>query len=226
MSGIHFAARGRVWFKYGGPDCTLSSARAARAAALTEIYRMATGHTACCPPGKAFEAEQALALDLASWQEAEQHRGLRIRARVTLALTGEDAERATAFDEEVRAAQLDQAVAADRLAHLSSTALADMQSARIWWFDQHLRRGHLLDSWDSFDAVVRPLVSENTDDAATRFAQVFATAAQRIIDHPDKAHDLRLAAHVLLTRVGWPDLADNLPGDSSVRSDNGAGQST
>ncbi|MBD3148442.1 hypothetical protein [Microbispora bryophytorum] len=223
VPGIHLTADGRVWFRYGGVECTLTSARAARAAALAEVYAMAAARTSCCLPSEVFKMEQQVALDLATWRNAINHPGLRIKAHVTLTLTAENAKRLVIYEEALRAEHLNQTLAAKRLTHFAETALADVRSARAWWFDQHLSQGVLLDSWESFDTVVRPMVNENTDDAANRFAQVFATAVQRALDDPNKAQDLRIMAHMLLTTAGWRDLADNLPGEadapSSIRND-------
>ncbi|MGW5159948.1 hypothetical protein ACWEPN_31100 [Nonomuraea wenchangensis] len=211
---------GRIWFRYGGAGCTLTSAGAARAAALAEAYSVAVARTSHCSPADVFRTEQLLSLELATWRRAKDHPGLRIKGRMALALTHESAKRAAAYEEELRAAHLDQTLTAARLDHLARTALADLRKARLWWFGQHLGHGELLESWDSFDTVVRPLIDDNIEDTATRFAQVIATAVQRALDDPDKAEDIRLMAHVLLTKVGWPDLAAALSAESAVQPSN------
>ncbi|UBU16432.1 hypothetical protein [Nonomuraea gerenzanensis] len=213
-------ADGRVWFRYGGAECTLTSARAARAAALAEVYGAAAARVSCRLPREVFKAEQQLALDLATWQQAKNYPGMRFKARITLTLTSENAKRAVLYEEALRAGQLEQTLAADELGHLKKTALVDIRTARVWWFQQHLIQGKLLESWDSFDEVIRPMINDHTQDAASRFAQVFATAAQRALDDPSKVQDLRLMAHMLLTTAGWQDLADELK-NGGVQSSNG-----
>jgi hypothetical protein len=194
---------------------------AARAAALAEVWSVAAARTSCRSPREVFKMEQRLALDLASWQQAKDHSGMRIKARITLTLTGENAKRAVVYEEALRAAHLEQTLAGDRLDHLKKTALTNVRTARVWWFQQHLSQGELLESWDSFDAVVRPMINDNTEDAASRFAQIFATAAQRALDDPSKMQDLRLMAHMLLTTAKWQDLADQLIGKSDVQPSSG-----
>jgi hypothetical protein len=221
IPGIHLSADGRVWFRYGGAECTLASARAARAAALVEVYGIAAARTSCCSPREVLKTEQRLALDLATWRQAEDYPGLRIKGRITLSLTSESAQRVAVYEEKLRTAHLDQTLAIDRLNHLAETALISVQKARVWWFYQHLSQGKLLESWDSFDTVVRPMIQDNSVDAATRFAQVFATAVQRALDDPDKAQDLRIMAHLLLTTAGWRDLAAELNTEPTVQVGNG-----
>ncbi|GAA4049093.1 hypothetical protein GCM10022248_15040 [Nonomuraea soli] len=214
-------ADGRVWFRFGGPACTLTSARAARAAALSEVYNTARACTSGTTPADVYTAQQQLVLDLASWRDAEEYPGLRIKAHISLTVTPDNARRADSYDESLRAAHLEQTLAAERLSCLTQIALANVRQARVWWFEQHLAQGELLKSWESFDAVIRPMINDNTDDAAHRFAQVLATAAQRTLEDPDKAKDIQLIAHVLLTTVGWRDLADELTAEYIAQTSNG-----
>ncbi|MFI7449993.1 hypothetical protein ACIBQX_21065 [Nonomuraea sp. NPDC049714] len=214
-------ADGRVWFRYGGPACALTSARAARAAALAEVYGAARACISGTAPADVYTAQQQLVLDLATWRDAAEYPGLRIKARISLTLTPDNAQRADSYDQSLRAAHLEQELAAERLRCLAQTALTNVRQARVWWFEQHLAQGELLKSWESFDTVIRPMINDNTDDVAHRFAQVLATAAQRTLEDPDKAKDIQLIAHVLLTTVGWRDLAEELTADGVAQTSNG-----
>lgn len=221
LPGVRLAAEGRIWFRYGGKNCTLTSASAARAAALAEAYGMAVERTSLCSPADVFTTEQRLAQEFATWRRARHHPGLRIKGRITLALTKESTRRVALYEEKLLTAHLEQKLAGDRLDHLANAAFADMRRARLWWFDQHLSQGELPESWEAFDAIIRPLIHDNKEDAATRFAEVVATAVQRALDEPDKAELIRLAAHVLLTTAKWHDLAATLNTNTAIQPANG-----
>ena len=63
---------------------------------------------------------------------------VKVRATLTLDLTAEDAAKAERFTESRRAARLDEALARDHMKFLREVALADEDTARLWWLHCNL----------------------------------------------------------------------------------------
>ena len=74
LPGISFTASGRIWFKRlpSGTDSVMPVNKA-KAAVLANVYSAASAKTRCFPPEAFFQAEQAVAVILASWQPLEQN---------------------------------------------------------------------------------------------------------------------------------------------------------
>jgi hypothetical protein len=193
----------------------------AKAAALASVYSAASAKTKCFPPEASFQAEQAVAVILASWQPLEQHCPISLRARLTIDLVAADAAKAERFTEARRAARLDEALARDHMAFLREVALMDEGTARLWWLHRNLTGSEPATSWEVFNDVVRPLIAiGEPDDPLTRLARTVLTLSDRLNENPQRLHTLANIAELTLRASGMPDAADEVA--SYVRSQPGS----
>ena len=210
VPGICFTGNGRIWFRRttAGAEASVSVA-VARAIALSAVYALASGITCEHPPAAAFAAEQKIALHLGDWQVSKEN-CVEFRGRLKIVLAPADAVRAERFDEARRAARLEEVVTCDRLDFLRDVALRDASTAQLWWLHRNLEGDRPETSWEVFDEVVRPLITNAApqDDTVARFAKLVVTLVDRVHDEPDRLHILAGFARALLQSMGWQDLAD------------------
>jgi len=154
------------------------------------------------------------------WRPATRRCGLELKARLNLVLAEPDSSKADRYDEARRATRLDEAIIQDRLAFLRDVALRNPSAARLWWLHRNLEGSEPETSWEVFDQIVRPLITnaDPLDDQATRFAKTVLKLVDRVHGKPDRLRTLIQVATVLLSEMGWPDLADEFATMSPLQS--------
>jgi hypothetical protein len=210
LPGISFTARGRAWFRQDLSVYTALSLRAARAATLAGVYEIAKVETERFEPEAAFHAEQAVAVLFADWLPLKDS-PVKVRATLTMELTAEDAAKAERFTQSRRAARLDEALARDHMKFLCEVALADEETARLWWLHRNLAGDDPATSWQVFDDVVRPLIRiADENDPITKLARALLTMNNYIHEDPGRLETLANIAAVAATRMGQDELARTL----------------
>jgi hypothetical protein len=218
VPGIHFTARGRV--RYRGMASSTSARRVTRAIALAEVYGIAADVTSTHLPDEAFEAEQRIALEVSEWRSVKADPRVKIKARVALALIGDDAGRVAAYNDAQRAMKLNLVLRDLRLTHLRSNVLSDPVTAKLWWLEQHPTVDHGSDFWKEFADHILPLVScSDNADPTERFVQVMTMALRRLEEKPEQKEVLVQLATVLFDKIGWTDLATEVSALSSTTAD-------
>ena len=209
LPGISFTSRGRVWFRQvTSADRRSVPVRAARAATLSKVYTAASGETEKFAPEAAFQAEQAVAVALANWQELEKHSPVTFRARLALDLVADNAAKAERFTEARRAARLDEALVEDHMKFLRDVALKDESTACLWWLHRNLTGSEPATSWDDFDRFVRPLItSGDPTDPMTRFTQAMLSLTKRIHEDPPLGETLANVAALTLKTMDEAEIA-------------------
>lgn len=232
LPGISFTSRGRIWFRQNTSAGPTMPVRAARAATLARVYTAASAETERFAPGAAFQAEQAVAVAVANWQELEKHSPVMFRARLALDLVADDAAKAERFAEARRTARLDEALVEDHMRFLRDVALVDERTARLWWLHCNLIGSQPATSWEDFDMFVRPLItSGDPTDPMTRFIQAMLSLTKRIHEDPSLVHTLADVAALTLKTMDEAEIAREItsfsrsfqPGQSGL---NGAIPST
>ena len=184
--------------------------RAAKAATLAGVYEIAKAVTERFEPEAAFHAEQAVAVPLADWQVLEDS-SVKVRAMLTLDLTAEDAAKAERFTESRRAARLDEALARDHITFLREVALADEDTARLWWLHCNLAGDDPATSWEVFNDRVRPLIRiADENDPVTKLARALLTMNDYIHENPGRLETLANIAAFATAKVGQDELARTL----------------
>lgn len=210
LPGISFTARGRAWFRQDPSTYPVLPLRAAKALTLAGVYEIAEAETKRFEPEAAFHAEQAVAVSLADWQSLEDS-PVKVRANLTLDLTAENAAKAERFTESRRAARLDEALTRDHMAFLREVALADEDSARLWWLHCNLAGDDPATSWEVFREVVRPLIRiADENDPVTKLARALLTMNDYIHEDPRRLETLANVAAVVTARMGQGELARTL----------------
>jgi hypothetical protein len=210
LPGISFTARGRVWFRQAGSVHPGLPLRAARAATLAGVYKKAKAVTEAFEPEAAFHAQQALAVPLADWQFLEDS-SIKVRAMLTLDLTAEDAAKAERFTESRRAARLDEVLARDHMTFLREVALADEDTARLWWLQCNLSGNDPATSWDVFREVVRPLIRiADENDPVTKLARALLTMNDYVHEDPGRLETLAHMVAFAADKMGQGELARTL----------------
>lgn len=210
LPGISFTARGRAWFRQDLTAFPALPVRAARAAALAGVYEIAKIETERFEPEAAFHAEQAAVVLLAGWQSLEES-PVKVRARLTLDLAAGDAAKAERFTESRRAARLDEALTRDHMTFLREVALADEETARLWWLHRNPGGDHPATYWDVFRQVVRPLIRiADENDPVTKLARALLTMNDYIHEDPGRLDTLATIAAVATAKMGQEELARTL----------------
>ena len=210
LPGISFTARGRAWFRQDLSTYSALPLRAARAAAMAGVYKIAKAETEQFEPEAAFQAEQAVAVPLADWQSLDKS-PVKVRATLTLDLIAEDAAKAERFTESRRAARLDETLAQDHMTFLREVALSDEDTARMWWLHCNLSGDDPATSWEIFREVVRPLIRiADENDPVTRLARALLTMNDYIHEDPERLETLADIAAVVTAKMGQGELARTL----------------
>jgi hypothetical protein len=208
------------------------SVRTARAATLARVYTAASAETEKFAPEAAFQAEQAVAVALANWQELEKDSPVMFRARLGLDLAADDAAKADRFTEARRTARLDEALVEDDMKFLRDVALKDESTASLWWLHRNLMGSEPATSWEDFDRFVRPLItSGDPTDPMTRFIQAMLLLTKRIHEDPSLGHTLADVAALALKTMDEAEIAREITSfsqslQSGQPSPNGATPST
>jgi hypothetical protein len=202
LPGISFTARGRAWFRQDLSAYPALPLRAARAATLAGVYEIAKAETERFEPEAAFHAQQAVTVPLADWQSLKDS-PVKVRATLTLDLTTEDAAKAERFTESRRAARLDEALAQDHITFLRKVALADEDTARLWWQHCNLAGDDPATSGEVFNNVIRPLIRiAGENDPVTRLARALLTMNDYIHEDPGRLETLANIAAVATAKMG------------------------
>ena len=210
LPGISFTARGRAWFRQDLSAYPTLPLRAARAATLAGVYEIARAVTERFEPEATFHAQQAVAVPLADWQSLVGS-SVKVRATLTLDLTAEDAAKAERFAESRRAARLNEALARDHITFLREVALADEDTARLWWLHCNLTGDDPATSWEVFNKVVRPLIRiADENDPVTRLARALLTMNDYIHEDPGRLETLADIAAFATAKMGQGELARTL----------------
>jgi hypothetical protein len=210
LPGISFTARGRAWFRQDLSTYSALPLRAARAAAMAGVYKIAKAETEQFEPEAAFQAEQAVAVPLADWQSLDKS-PVKVRATLTLDLIAEDAAKAERFTESRRAARLDETLIRDHMTFLREVALSDEDTARMWWLHCNLSGDDPATSWEIFREVVRPLIRiADENDPVTRLARALLTMNDYIHEDPERLETLADIAAVVTAKMGQGELARTL----------------
>jgi hypothetical protein len=210
LPGISFVTRGRAWFRQDLSAYPALPLRAAKAATLAGVYEIAKAETERFEPEGAFHAEQAVSVSLADWRSL-QDSPVKVRAILTLDLPAEDAAKAERFTESRRAARLDEALARDHMKFLREVALADEDTARLWWLHCNLAGDDPATSWDVFNTVVRPLIRiADENDPVTKLARALLTMNDYIHEDPGRLETLANIATVAIAKMGQGELARTL----------------
>ncbi len=207
LPGISFTARGRAWFRQDLSAYPALPLRTARAAALAGVYETSKKETEKFEPEAAFHAEQAVAVPLADWKPLKDS-PLRVRATLSLDLTADDAAKTERFTESRRAAALDEALARGHMKFLREVALADEDTARLWWLHRNLTGAAPATSWEVFNAVVRPLIRiADENDPVTRLARALLTMNNYVHEDPGRLETLAHMVAFAVDKMGQPELA-------------------
>jgi len=210
LPGISFTARGRAWFRQDLSAYPALPLRAARAATLAGVYEIAKAESERFEPEAAFHAQQAVAVLLADWQPLKNS-PVKVRATLTLDLTAEDAAKAERFTESRRTARLDEALAQDHMTFLRKVALADEDTARLWWLHCNLAGDDPATSWEVFNDVVRPLIRiADENDPVTRLARALLTMNDYIHEDPGRLETLANIAAFATAKMGQDEVARTL----------------
>jgi hypothetical protein len=210
LPGISFNARGHAWFRQDLSAYQALPLRTARAATLAGVYEIAKAETEQFEPEAAFHAQQALAVPLADWQSLKDS-PVKVRATLTLDLTAEDAAKAERFTESRRAARLDETLTRDHITFLREVALANEDTARLWWLHCNLTGDDPATSWEVFNNVVRPLIRiADENDPVTRLARALLTMNDYIHEDPGRLETLANIAAFATAKVGQGELARTL----------------
>jgi hypothetical protein len=207
LPGISFTACGRAYFRQDLSAYSALPLRAARAAALAGVYEISKAVTEGFGPEAAFHAEQAVAVPLADWRSIEDS-PVRIRAKLSLDLTADDAAKTERFTESRRAAALDETLARDHMKFLREVALTDEETARLWWLHRNLTGADPATSWKVFNDVVRPLIRiADEDDPVTRLARALLTMNNYVHEDPGRLETLAHMVAFAANKMGQGELA-------------------
>jgi hypothetical protein len=210
LPGISFIAHGRAWFRQDLSAYPALPPRMAKAAMLAGVYEIAKEETKRFEPEAAFHAQQAVAVPLADWQPLKDS-PVKVRAILILDLPAKDAAKAERFTESQRAARLDEALARDHIKFLREVALADEDTARLWWLHRNLAGEDPATSWNVFNDVVRPLIRiADENDPVTRLARALLTMNDYIHEDPERLETLANIAAFATAKVGQDEIARTL----------------
>lgn len=164
-------------------------------------------------PDRLAEVEAACNHALADWCSTSPQEGFEYRAVVAVDLAPEDRANLADYERSQRVARLADVVRRDRLEFLRREVLSDVVVARLWWLDINLSGSDPDTSWQTFDEIVRPVVSHNQTqiDPVERFAKIAATLTDRLSEDPARIENVERLASLLFHQFGWAsDLADEV----------------
>jgi hypothetical protein len=207
LPGISFTSHGRTWFRQDLAAFPALPLRAAKAATLAGVYEISRAVTERFEPEAVFHAEQAIAVSLADWQSLGDST-VRVRAKLRLEVTADDAAKAERFTESRRAAALDEALARDHIKFLREVALTDEDTARLWWLHCNLGGVEPETSWEVFNDIVRPLIRvADENDPVTKLARALLTMNDYVHEDPERLETLAHMVAFAANKMGQSEFA-------------------
>ncbi|MEU3401239.1 hypothetical protein [Streptomyces filamentosus] len=205
LPGVRFLAHGTLTHLVSPESAGTPHAAAARAAARLALDELGRAISGKHQPEDLENAQHKLTLAVSPWHTPDGWPGLWFKARLTLLLPRQDAERAQKHQDALRAVEL--RLAQDRLQRQQLTRIVtDRDSARVWWMERHLDDLSGLD-WGTFQAVFRPLagtaVAEDTE--AERFARTFLYVWDQLDAVPGRKARFIATARTLFEQMDWAD---------------------
>ncbi len=205
LPGIRFCARGTLTYE-ARADFKAGGAATARAAARLALDELGRGISQLHMPEQLNTAQERLTLAAAHWQDVEDTPGLRLKARVTLTLTEQDAKRAQRYQDALREVTQQFAQEHERRHRFRQTVFDKPDAARIWWLDRHLDNLESLD-WDVFEEKILPLVgaADDTQAKADRMAQTLLYIWEKLGNDPGQHARFTTTVRTVLDQMGWGD---------------------
>ncbi|MFI8424003.1 hypothetical protein [Streptomyces sp. NPDC085479] len=205
LPGVRFLARGTLTHLVSPGPAGTYHAVAARAAARLALDELGRGISGKHQPEDLECAQHMLTLAVSPWHTPDGWPDLWFKARLTLLLPQQDADRAQRHQDALRNVEL--RLAQDRLQRQQlARIVTDRDSARVWWLERHLDNLTSLD-WGAFQAVFRPLtgtaVTEDTE--AERFARTFLYVWEQLDAAPGRKARFVATARTLFDQMDWAD---------------------
>ncbi|MFG2094608.1 hypothetical protein [Streptomyces sp. NPDC048612] len=206
LPGVRFIARGTLTHVVSPRAAGSQHGTAARAAARLALDELGRGIAAEHRPEEVECARQRLILAVSAWQTPDSRSNLWFRARLTLLLPQQDADRAQSHQNALRDVEL--RLAQDRLRRqeLARTVCTDRDAARLWWLEQHLDDLSGL-NWDSFRDAILPVVGTSVAERtqAERLAHTLLYVWERLDAVPGRQARFIATARTLFEQMGWAD---------------------
>ncbi|MBC6456359.1 hypothetical protein [Actinomadura sp. HBU206391] len=205
LPGIRFCARGTLTY---GPRANFkaSDTATARAAARLALDELGRGITQRHMPEQLDTAQERLTLAATHWHTVEDTPGLWLKARVTLTLTEQDADRAQKYQDALRGVTLQVEQEHERRERFRQAVFDKPDATRIWWLDRHLDDLESLD-WDAFKNKILPLVgaADDIQAKAERMAQTLLYIWEKLGDDPGQHARFMTTVRTVLDQMGWGD---------------------
>ncbi|MFB7983529.1 hypothetical protein [Streptomyces vinaceus] len=151
-------------------------------------------------------ARQRLTLAVSPWHSLDSHPDIWLKARLTLLLPQQDADRAQRHQNALRDVELRLAQKQLCRQELARTVCADRDTARLWWLERHLDDLSALD-WTSFNNTILPLVGTSVAERtqAERLANTLLYVWEQLDSAPGRQARFMATARTLFEQMGWPD---------------------
>ncbi|MFF1272713.1 hypothetical protein ACFVZC_04765 [Streptomyces marokkonensis] len=171
-------------------------------------------------PEQLTTAQERLTLAAALWHTPEDAPGLWLKARITLMLTEQDADRAQRYQDALREVTLQLAQEHERRERFRQAVFDKPDATRIWWLDRHLDDLNSLD-WDVFKEKILPLVgaADDIQSKAERIAQTLLYVWEKLGDNPGQHARFTTTVRTVLEQMGWTDALAWLAPDELSASD-------
>ncbi|MFF9012387.1 hypothetical protein ACF09C_05365 [Streptomyces sp. NPDC014870] len=206
LPGVRFLARGTLTYLVYPRAAGTRHGVAARAAARLALDELGRGIAGKHRPEELECARQRLTLAVSPWRTPDGHPGLWLKARLTLLLPQQDADRAQRHQNALRDVEFQ--LAQDRLhrEELARTVCADRDTARLWWLERHLDDLSSLD-WEAFRSTILPMVGTSVSEytEAERLAHALLYAWERLDAVPGQQARFVATARTLFDQMDWAD---------------------
>lgn len=230
LPGIRFCARGTLTYRAQANN-KISGTATARAAARLSLDKLGCSITESHMPEQLGRAQERLTLAAAHWHIPKDTPGLWLKARITLMLNEQDADRAQRYQDALREVTLQLARENQRRKEFRETVFGTPDATRIWWLDRHMDDLDSLD-WGVFNKQILPLVGavDDIQSKAERMAHTFQYVWEKLGDNPGQHARFITTVRTVLDQMGWSDVAAFLTTaepstacspDDSVRDDRG-----
>ncbi|MFC4332031.1 hypothetical protein ACFPC0_30560 [Streptomyces andamanensis] len=205
LPGVRFCAGGTLIYRAPAP-VTAGGTASARAAARLTLDELARGITQRHTPDQLATAQERLALATAHWQTPEDTPGLWLKARITLMLTEQDADRAQRYQDALREVTLQLAQEHEHRQQFRQTVFDKPDALRFWWLDRHLDDLGSLD-WDVFKEKILPLVgaADDKQSEVERISRTLLHAWGKLGDDPGRHARFTATVRAVLDQMGWSD---------------------
>ncbi|MGW7362125.1 hypothetical protein ACWGI8_01555 [Streptomyces sp. NPDC054841] len=206
LPGIRFLARGTLTHLVPPRAAGSHHGTAARAAARLALDELGRSITGKHRPEELECARQRLTLAVSPWHSPDSRPDIWLRARLTLLLPQQDADRAQRHQNALRDVEL--RLAQDRLCRqeLAQTVCADRDTARLRWLERHLDDLSALD-WTAFKNTILPLVGTSVTERtqAERLAHTLLYVWEQLDSAPGRQARFMATARTLFEQMGWAD---------------------